>query len=553
MPRLTQFILAICILGTCAAPFSAEAAPPAAAGNHTSAQSPSAGGADQIVATVSVDGVTERIDRHDLDVLTQLYSYELHGGTGGAGQDPRSLAIGYLQQSAAEVIDARQRFSIVVTGADIDAQYRSELSQVSNLNGGLSAAGFATVTVADYKLLFTAPEVLRNKVGVYLTRNAPKTAEQWSYARIGTASEATATQLLSQITKSRHPQAEFTLLAKTKSTEVETSTNGGYVGWERATDTVVDPLLGFGLITVLSAMQTSHTQFKVVQIVGSWYVLEFLGHDLKHKLSNTQIQGDQSDAVTAWSQDLVRRAQFNPPLSDGSASSQPQPTATPAGPTATPALTATPEPTIAVPRVAPVPSQAEMADSSAACAPFRKAGNKREGSRKWGAPPSQVIDTAKHYQLKLYTTYGVITTAILPKLAPIAANNFVFLACSGFYNGTIFHRVIPNFLIQGGDPTGTGTGGPGYAIPDERVARHYAIGDLAMANAGPNTGGSQFFIIEGDEAVSLPLSYSLFGHVTSGQKVVNTIAEAPAHATSYGEVSAPDHPVKITTVTIQVS
>lgn len=245
---------------------------------------------------------------------------------------------------------------------------------------------------------------------------------------------------------------------------------------------------------------------------------------------------------------------------------QPGPTAAPTavpttpgpGPTSTtvptPAPTATAQPTVAVPKAVPAPSSAELAASVSACAPFLKAGNQPQGTHKWGAPPSQVINAAKHYQIKMYTTYGLITADILPKLAPITANNFIFLSCNGFYTNVIFHRVMPDFMIQGGDPTGTGSGGPGYAIPDETVARNYEIGDLAMANAGPNTGGSQFFIIEGSQGVSLPHSYSLFGHVTSGQNVVNTIAEAPTHTASGSlEDSTPNNPVTITRVTVQVS
>jgi cyclophilin family peptidyl-prolyl cis-trans isomerase len=222
--------------------------------------------------------------------------------------------------------------------------------------------------------------------------------------------------------------------------------------------------------------------------------------------------------------------------------------------------TATPTPT-AVPTLSPAatlqpaaaPAAAETAASKTNCAPFLSAANQPAGQGKWGAPPKQVINSAKHYQVKLYTDSGVITADILPKLAPITANNFIFLACNGFYDTVIFHRTIPGFMIQGGDPTGTGTGGPGYSFQDEKVARAYQIGDLAMANSGPNTNGSQFFIIQGSQGTSLPAQYNLFGHVTAGQKVVDAIANAPAHASSSGEASAPNTPVHIRTITLQVS
>jgi cyclophilin family peptidyl-prolyl cis-trans isomerase len=221
------------------------------------------------------------------------------------------------------------------------------------------------------------------------------------------------------------------------------------------------------------------------------------------------------------------------------------------GTSATPAATLTvptPQPTVKV-GIVPKPSTAELAASTTACAPFLKAGNKPQGSKKWGAPPSMVIDKSKHYQAKIYTTYGLITADILPKLAPITANNFVFLACNGFYDNLTFHRVIPGFVIQGGDPLGNGQGGPGYQFKDEKVARNYQIGDLAMANAGANSNGSQFFVIQGAQGVALPHNYNLFGHVTAGENIVDQIVNAPSDSST----NAPSSPVHITKVAIHVS
>jgi cyclophilin family peptidyl-prolyl cis-trans isomerase len=231
-----------------------------------------------------------------------------------------------------------------------------------------------------------------------------------------------------------------------------------------------------------------------------------------------------------------------------------------APPTPTPVPTAAAQPTsapaVAIPTAALAagqPSAAEVAASKTDCAPFLAAGNGKQGAKSWSAAPKQVISAAKHYQVKLYTTDGTITADILPKLAPVTANNFIFLSCNGFYNGLDFHRTIPDFMIQGGDPEGTGTGGPGYQFKDEPVARPYTIGSLAMANSGPNTNGSQFFIIEGSQGVTLQQQYNLFGQVTRGMNVVDKIVNAPAHAGGDGETSAPDSPVVIKTVTVQVS
>jgi cyclophilin family peptidyl-prolyl cis-trans isomerase len=134
--------------------------------------------------------------------------------------------------------------------------------------------------------------------------------------------------------------------------------------------------------------------------------------------------------------------------------------------------------------------------------------------------------------------------------APITVNNFVFLARDGFYDGVIFHRVIPGFMIQGGDPTGTGSGGPGYNFADEPATNIYQIGTLAMANAGPNTNGSQFFICEGQSCTSLPPKYTVFGKVSTGQNIVTAIANVPRTIGSDGAQSKPATPVVISTITI---
>jgi cyclophilin family peptidyl-prolyl cis-trans isomerase len=161
-------------------------------------------------------------------------------------------------------------------------------------------------------------------------------------------------------------------------------------------------------------------------------------------------------------------------------------------------------------------------------------------------PYPMEIDTKKQYTAVLKTTAGDITIAFTASATPITVNNFIALARRNFYDNTVFHRVIKGFMIQGGDPTGTGSGGPGYSFADEPFTGEYTRGTVAMANAGPNTNGSQFFIMHADNA--LPKSYVIFGHVTNGMDVVDTIATASTKPE--GEGSTPIHPVSITSVQI---
>lgn len=166
------------------------------------------------------------------------------------------------------------------------------------------------------------------------------------------------------------------------------------------------------------------------------------------------------------------------------------------------------------------------------------------------AEPSMTVKPADKLTATITTSMGVMVADILPKSAPHAANNFVFLARKGFYHCLKFHRIIKGFMVQTGDPQGTGTGGPGYAIPDDTKSDAIQIGSLAMANAGPNTGGSQFFIVQGDQGTSLPPSYPVFGKVTSGLDVLDKIANAPVHNSDQGEPSAPSSPVYLIDVKI---
>jgi peptidyl-prolyl cis-trans isomerase B (cyclophilin B) len=135
--------------------------------------------------------------------------------------------------------------------------------------------------------------------------------------------------------------------------------------------------------------------------------------------------------------------------------------------------------------------------------------------------------TFRHVKAVLHTNHGAIDVELFPDDAPKTVDNFVKLARDGFYDGVIFHRVIPDFMIQGGDPTGTGTGGPGYSFEDEFNQHKVERGALAMANAGPNTNGSQFFIVTTESAPWLDGKHTVFGRVTSGLEVADTISEQP--------------------------
>ena len=166
--------------------------------------------------------------------------------------------------------------------------------------------------------------------------------------------------------------------------------------------------------------------------------------------------------------------------------------------------------------------------------------------KQYDSPPALSIDAEKSYTATIETSAGSMTAELFPGDAPNTVNNFVFLARDGFYDDVIFHRVISGFMIQGGDPTGTGRGGPGYRFDDEPVTRSYDRGTLAMANAGPNTNGSQFFIMHAD--YPLPPNYTIFGKLTAGEDVVDAIAGAQT-----GPNDRPTEPVAISGVTIAES
>ena len=168
--------------------------------------------------------------------------------------------------------------------------------------------------------------------------------------------------------------------------------------------------------------------------------------------------------------------------------------------------------------------------------------------QKFPAAPELGIDSTKRYSATMSTSLGEIVIALDAAKAPRTVNNFVFLALHHYYDGVIFHRIIKNFVCQGGDPEGSGRGGPGYRFGDELPrAGQYKLGSLAMANAGPNTNGSQFFIISGPDGCRLPPQYSLFGQVVKGLDVVEKMQNVE---TGMGDRPTTDVVIHSVTITV---
>ena len=166
--------------------------------------------------------------------------------------------------------------------------------------------------------------------------------------------------------------------------------------------------------------------------------------------------------------------------------------------------------------------------------------------KSYNAPPPMTIDQNKTYTATIDTTAGMMVAELYPKIAPITVNSFVTLSRDGYYEGVIFHRVIPGFMIQGGDPTGTGTGGPGYKLKAEFNDIKHDRGILSMARtADPNSAGSQFFVMHA-RSPHLDNQYTAFGKVTQGLEVIDKIANAPT-----GANDRPRDPVKINKITIE--
>jgi cyclophilin family peptidyl-prolyl cis-trans isomerase len=215
-----------------------------------------------------------------------------------------------------------------------------------------------------------------------------------------------------------------------------------------------------------------------------------------------------------------------------------------AGATTVPGATTAPGATT-TPTAAPVSVPVLAAPAGAGCPKFD--GSAPHYTRFTAAPPN-CLDAAKTYTVTFQTDVGSFSAVLDQKAAPKTANNFAFLAGYHFFDGIAFHRVIPGFVIQGGDPTGTGSGGPGYQFADELPQNGaYKIGSLAMANSGANTNGSQFFVITGNQGVALPPNYSLFGQVTTGMAIVSKIeADGAAPSDSSGTPKVVHKMIKVT-------
>lgn len=173
--------------------------------------------------------------------------------------------------------------------------------------------------------------------------------------------------------------------------------------------------------------------------------------------------------------------------------------------------------------------------------------------KEYTSSPPMTIDSNKSYTATITTDKGAMVVKLFASEDPITVNNFVFLARDGFYNNTIFHRVIKGFMIQGGDPQGTGTGGPGYKFTDEPITRDYTRGTIAMANSGANTNGSQFFIMHA--TYPLPKQYVIFGAIDATDSVslatLDAIANAPVEDNGMGEDSKPITPTMVQSIQIK--
>lgn len=163
-------------------------------------------------------------------------------------------------------------------------------------------------------------------------------------------------------------------------------------------------------------------------------------------------------------------------------------------------------------------------------------------------PPKMEITPNKQYRAVMETSKGSVQIELFAKETPQTVNNFAFLAKNGYYDKTRFHRIVKDFMIQTGDPQGDGTGGPGYTFPDEKITRDYTRGIVAMANRGPDTNGSQFFIIHKD--TNLPKNYVIFGIVTEGMDVVDKIAQIPTVDNGFGEKSKPTEDIVVEKISI---
>ena len=207
----------------------------------------------------------------------------------------------------------------------------------------------------------------------------------------------------------------------------------------------------------------------------------------------------------------------------------------------------TPSPAPASSRLAPLPSATIPAGISTCPLPNAAP----TGEKSFSSAPPACTDPTATYRAIVTTTEGEFTIELDPKRSPQTTNNFVFLARKGFYNGLTFHRVIPDFIIQGGDPKANGTGGPGYTIKDELTdSATFKVGTVAMANSGPNQNGSQFFVVIGRSGENIPNTSTIFGRVAKGTKTIAAINALGLQPTPDGQELAPQKRIIINSITI---
>jgi cyclophilin family peptidyl-prolyl cis-trans isomerase len=200
----------------------------------------------------------------------------------------------------------------------------------------------------------------------------------------------------------------------------------------------------------------------------------------------------------------------------------------------------------------PVPGPSVSASPGSTCGYVTK--QEQTGDKGAQPLPPFTIDASKTYTVTVKTSMGTFTIRLDDAAAPCAVNSFVYLARRHFYDGLRFHRIVKDFVIQGGDPTGTGGGGPGYSFNDElNNGLTYQVGTVAMANSGANTNGSQWFVVTGSQGVSLPNQYTIFGNVVKGMDVVQAIGSVKTKGGSGADAQQPATPVTMDKVTITVS
>ena len=270
---------------------------------------------NQSVATVSINGQSHEISRHDRDIVAQYYTAQAAQAAQSGTQtqsDPQALALTKLEQDLLTRRAAKDTLNVAVTDSDVKAHFASDLPNFggdAGFNRILSVTGLSKDQYLQY---FTTPLALNQKIGNVLTANNPTIAEQWHYARLQAKDKKTADQVLVQLVRGH---TTFAKMVAQYSLDAASKALGGDPGWVRPTDARIDPLAG-SFVSTLKSMQKTSTIYTVIQNGSQWYVLNYLGHDLKHPLTPTQIQYDKEDAYGLWFQKQKDKAVFNPPLAN---------------------------------------------------------------------------------------------------------------------------------------------------------------------------------------------------------------------------------------------